>query len=365
VDTASLPEPVSRYEDGKAFHVYIPGVGGTGVLTLNALLSQAALLDGKHAKSYDQTGAAQKWGAVLSSLLIAREAGDLVTNRVGAGQADLYLACDLLGASEPVNLDRCDPERTAAVINTSVLPSGEMVRQARPSPDAAAMAAAILRFCDPARSVSVDARRLAEGLFGDYMATNVFLLGVAHQSGLLPLSARAIETAIELNDVQVRQNRLAFRYGRLHAADPRSVLRGVEPEPPAPAASSLSDSEARAHAALLERCRGLDDETGRLMAIRIGELSSGETQVGDIVEQAGIHQSGVSRHLHILQAAGFVSMRPDGQRRLYSLKPEGFRELDEWLARYRRLWEARLDRLGTALEDQRRCRLRRRKEKRT
>jgi indolepyruvate ferredoxin oxidoreductase len=272
VDAASLPEPVPRYDDSKPFHVYIPGVGGTGVLTLNALLSQAALLDGKHAKSYDQTGAAQKWGAVLSSLLIAREPGDLVTNRVGAGQADLYLACDLLGASEPGNLDRCDPERTAAVINTSVLPSGEMVRQARPSPDAAAMAAAILRFCDAARSVSVDARRLAEDLFGDYMATNVFLLGVAYQSGLLPLSARAIETAIELNDVQVRQNRLAFRYGRLHAADPRSVLRRVEAEPPARAASGLSGSEARAHAALLERCRGLDEETRRLLAIRVGEL---------------------------------------------------------------------------------------------
>jgi indolepyruvate ferredoxin oxidoreductase len=278
VDPASLPEPVARHDAARPFHIYIPGVGGTGVLTLNALLCQAALLDGKHARSYDQTGAAQKWGAVLSSVLIARDRSDLVTNRVGAGQADLYLACDLLAAAEPANLDRCDPERTAAVINTTVLPSGEMVRQARAAPDAAAMTASILRFSDASRSMSVDARRLAEGLFRDYMATNVFLLGVAYQSGFVPLAAAAIEAAIELNDVQVEQNLRAFRYGRLYAADPRRVLRLVEPGPPTldderqRVASALSASEARAYAAQLDRCRDLDDETRRLIAIRIGEL---------------------------------------------------------------------------------------------
>src|SRR5580693_8917707 len=79
-------------------------------------------------------------------------------------------------------------------------------------------------------------------------------------------------------------------------------------------------------------------------------LRNGERQVNDIVEQTRIHQSGVSRHLRILHEAGFVSMRPDGQRRLYCLKPEPFRELDKWLAQYRKLWEARLDRLGAALD---------------
>lgn len=79
-------------------------------------------------------------------------------------------------------------------------------------------------------------------------------------------------------------------------------------------------------------------------------LRAGEQQVGDVVEKAGIHQSGVSRHLRILSESGFVSMRPDGQRRLYALKPEPFRELDAWLDRYRTLWEGRLDRFGAALE---------------
>jgi DNA-binding transcriptional ArsR family regulator len=79
-------------------------------------------------------------------------------------------------------------------------------------------------------------------------------------------------------------------------------------------------------------------------------LRSGEQQVNDVVEKAGVHQSGVSRHLRILSEAGFVSVRPDGQRRLYALKPEPFRQLDEWLGSYRTLWEERLDRFGAALE---------------
>ena len=80
-------------------------------------------------------------------------------------------------------------------------------------------------------------------------------------------------------------------------------------------------------------------------------LRGGERQVGDIVAQAGVHQSGVSRHLRILHESGFVTVRPDGQRRLYALRPEPFRELDAWLAGYRQLWEARLDRFGAALEE--------------
>lgn len=79
-------------------------------------------------------------------------------------------------------------------------------------------------------------------------------------------------------------------------------------------------------------------------------LRSGERQVNDIVEAVGIHQSGVSRHLRILYDAGFVAVRPDGQRRLYTLRPDPFRELEAWLAQYRQLWEARLDRFGAALD---------------
>lgn len=85
--------------------------------------------------------------------------------------------------------------------------------------------------------------------------------------------------------------------------------------------------------------------------LRIVEaMKSGECAVGDIVERMDIHQSGVSRHLGILQKAGIVQMRPDGQRRLYSLRKEAFDEIEAWMAGYRRLWERRLDRFGAALE---------------
>jgi DNA-binding transcriptional ArsR family regulator len=100
----------------------------------------------------------------------------------------------------------------------------------------------------------------------------------------------------------------------------------------------------------LDAFQALADPTRRSI---VEALRNGERQVNDIVEQAGIHQSGVSRHLRILHDAGFVSMRPDGQRRLYFLRPEPFRELEKWLAQYRNLWEARLDRLEAALEKQR------------
>jgi DNA-binding transcriptional ArsR family regulator len=100
----------------------------------------------------------------------------------------------------------------------------------------------------------------------------------------------------------------------------------------------------------LDAFQTLADPTRRRI---LDSLRHGERQVNDIVEQAGVHQSGVSRHLRILSEAGFVSMRPDGQRRLYALEPAPFRELDVWLAQYRSLWEARLDRFGAALETRR------------
>ena len=97
----------------------------------------------------------------------------------------------------------------------------------------------------------------------------------------------------------------------------------------------------------IEPFQTLADPTRRRV---LDALSGGERQVNDLVAEMGIQQSGVSRHLRILLEAGFVAVRPDGQRRIYSLKPDPFREIDDWLGKYRQLWEARLDRFGAALE---------------
>jgi DNA-binding transcriptional ArsR family regulator len=110
----------------------------------------------------------------------------------------------------------------------------------------------------------------------------------------------------------------------------------------------------------VEAFQALADPT-RLLIIEA--LRAGERPVNDLVAQVDIHQSGVSRHLRILQEAGFVQVRPDGAQRLYSLRPEPFRELDAWIDRYRRLWEARLDRFAAALEKKQQARAQTRKGK--
>jgi indolepyruvate ferredoxin oxidoreductase len=202
----------------------------------------------------------------------------VAANKVGLGRADLYLALDLLAAGTRVNLDRCDPARTVAVVNSSVLPSGEMVRNADFTPPVDAIRAQIDRFTRPEANVVVDARRLSEGLFGDYMATNMLVLGVAYQAGLLPLTGTAIEEAVRLNGVAVEQNLQAFRYGRLWLADPDRLRQLVEPPARsfeterATALERLGGRDASAYVSLLNRCAPLDPEARRLLAFRVGEL---------------------------------------------------------------------------------------------
>ncbi|MFQ5931438.1 MAG: indolepyruvate ferredoxin oxidoreductase family protein, partial [Nitrospiraceae bacterium] len=278
LESEVIPAPERRVELDRPYHIYIPGVGGTGVITINALLCYAALVEGKRVLSYDQTGAAQKWGPVVSSLVIAADGHPVAAGKVGLGKADLYLAFDLMAGANRTNLDRCDPDRTVAVVNTMLLPSGEMIRNVTLKAPIGAMEEAIARFTNSERSVYVEARRLAEALFGDYMMTNIFTLGAAYQCGLLPLDAGSIEAAIRLNGVQVEQNIQAFRYGRLQVSHPSRLAalteqpRRVFEEERASALSRLSVKDAQAYGPMLERCAHLDEEARRMLAIRIGEL---------------------------------------------------------------------------------------------
>ncbi len=283
------------------FHLYMPGVGGTGVLTANAILAFAAMLDDHAVISFDQTGAAQKWGSVLSSLVLLpsrylawrplASTGHPIpsepvkalaySNKVGKGRADLYLALDEVGAVTPVNLDRCSPERTATMINTDLFPTGEMVRDIRHTVDVASMRASIAAHVRPDGLHEVPARGIAEGLFGDYMMTNMVAIGASYQAGLLPLSVEAIEGAIELNGVGVEANIQAFRYGRLWVQDPDRILAVLSPPPldaaeeRAVRAAALTGRRRHAYARL---CRRVDEaldlspETQRLLAVRLAEL---------------------------------------------------------------------------------------------
>ena len=222
IDPAILPDPVLP-DVSEPYSIYMPGLGGTGVLTANAILAQAATLDGHEVKSYDQSGAAQKWGAVLSSLIISKAGNPLISNRVGYGKANLYLVLDLLAAVDKVNLISCNPALTAAVINSDVMPSADMIRDPRitlPKPN---MITTIANTVKDQGVVVVDARRVAEGLFGDYVMTNMVTIGAAYQAGVLPISANSIETAIRMNGRQIETNLLAFRAGRLSQSDPEAL----------------------------------------------------------------------------------------------------------------------------------------------
>ncbi len=278
LDATSVPEPAHKARIDGTYAIYIPGVGGTGVVTLNALLCYAALIDGKSLLNLDQTGLAQKGGAVLSNVILAEDR-PVASNKVGMGTADLYLALDALGGVTPVNLDRTHPERTVAVVNTTPSPTGEMIRNnSLMFPSEAAIRHTLDPHTRSERNLYVDAGTLAESLFGDHMATNIFLLGVAYQAGLIPLSAESIEAAIELNGVAIQQNQQAFRYGRRYVYEPQAVTHlalprmKTTPEEHDDALATLDARDAEAYERLWSRCQHLDDEAKRLLAIRIGEL---------------------------------------------------------------------------------------------
>jgi indolepyruvate ferredoxin oxidoreductase len=278
LEATAMPEPATRATINDAFAIYIPGMGGTGVVTVNALLCYAALMEGKSLLNLDQTGLAQKGGAVLSNVIIT-EGQAVAANKVGMGAADLYLVLDALGGVSPGNLDRARADRTVAVVNTTPSPTGEMIRNnSLLFPTAGAICRMIDQYTQQDRNIYLDAGTIAENLFGDHMATNIFLLGIAYQAGFLPLKAESIESAIELNGVAVQQNQQAFRYGRRYVCDPQAVLDLALPhaknvaEERAAALDRLGAQQAEAYQQLLERCRHLDPEAQRLLAIRVGEL---------------------------------------------------------------------------------------------
>jgi len=216
-----MPEPAIKAGVGEGFEILMPGIGGTGVVTLNALLATAALLDGLSVTTLDQTGLAQKGGAVISSILIGKTPVELA-NKLSYGSANLLLGCDLLGAAATENLKRADPARTVAVVNSAEIPTGDSVRQGAVH-FGAPLLDAINRATRAGANHYVDASGLAESLFASHMAANILLLGVAYQAGHIPLSSAAIERAIELNGVEAQQNLSAFRWGRKYHHDPEAV----------------------------------------------------------------------------------------------------------------------------------------------
>ncbi|PYN96106.1 MAG: 2-oxoacid ferredoxin oxidoreductase [Candidatus Rokuibacteriota bacterium] len=262
----ALPEPVLKVNSDAS--IFMTGIGGTGVVTVNQILGTAALLAGKHVRGLDQTGLSQKGGPVVSHLKISDRPID-VANKVSAGEADCYLGFDVLVATSPQNLDHAGPEKTIAVVSTSKVPTGAMVTSTDVQfPETQGLLDSINRVTRKDENVYLDALGLAETLFDDHMAANLLVLGAAYQAGAIPVSETAIEEAIALNGVSVQMNTQAFRAGRLIVVDPRWAASLRKRRIGAVESTYALTAEARR----LIETTGATGELCRLIEIRVPEL---------------------------------------------------------------------------------------------
>ncbi|MCB1901208.1 MAG: 2-oxoacid:acceptor oxidoreductase family protein, partial [Rhodocyclaceae bacterium] len=265
-------EPQSKVDASFGFGIHVMGIGGTGSVTVVATIANAARLEGKHVIGLDQTGLAQKGGAVISDIKITHAPFD-GSNKISDGRSDLYLGFDILNATDPKNLDKCHPSRTIAVVSTTQTPTGQMVSDRHVMfPATARLTAGIDRVTRKEENVYIDGQALAEGLFGDAMATNNFMVGVAFQAGTIPLKAESIEAAIRNSGVAVEMSLAAFRWGRMAVIDRAFVEAEIA------RANAVSASEAAAHPQLSAAARAIVDavgakgETRRLLEVRVPDL---------------------------------------------------------------------------------------------
>jgi indolepyruvate ferredoxin oxidoreductase len=240
-DWPSLPEPALPAAE-RPFGILVTGIGGTGVVTIGALLGMAAHVEGKGVTVLDMTGLAQKNGAVMSHIRIAPRPEDLYSARIGSGEADAVIGCDMIVAASAEAQSKMASGRTRLAINNTEIPTAEFAR----NPDwvfpGADMQSELRAAVGAANANFVDATALATALMGDAIATNPFMLGFAYQKGMVPVSAAAIERAIELNGVAVEANRKAFLWGRRAAHDLARVERVAIPAEVVPITQHLSRS---------------------------------------------------------------------------------------------------------------------------
>ncbi len=239
---AGLPEPELPRADAP-YGIVVTGVGGTGVVTVGALLGMAAHLEGKDCTILDMTGLAQKGGAVISHVRIAETRDALHAVRLGTGAADVVLGCDMAVAADAEALMRVREGATRAVINSRMTPTSHFTLDPDIDFHEEHLSRVIRATAGDGMTDFVDATGLATALLGDAIATNLFLTGYAYQRGLVPVSAAAIERAIEINGVAVAGNVRAFNWGRAAAHDPARVEAAARPafQGAPPVAGDLED----------------------------------------------------------------------------------------------------------------------------
>ncbi|CAM5520304.1 hypothetical protein ATER59S_03981 [Aquamicrobium terrae] len=273
-----VPEPAVFALGREGWAAVIDGVGGTGVVTVGAILGMAAHLEGKGCGMIDMAGLAQKGGSVFTHVRIAAAPEDIHAIRVSAGKADLVLGCDLVVSGARKVLASVREGHTLFLANTAEVMPGDFTRQADYSLPAERLKKAIRAAAGDGKAHFFDATRAATVLFGNSLGANMFLLGMACQLGGLPLSAEALEKAIELNGQAVGMNVAAFRWGRRAAHDPACVknLAGRSGQGEAPARAETLDEIVSRRAAFLTSYQNA--AYGRRYADRIAALRAAEAR---------------------------------------------------------------------------------------
>ena len=229
-DWPALPAPNAPLLN-HPYGIVVTGIGGTGIVTIGAIVGMAAHLEGKGVGIIDMAGLAQKGGAVSSHIRIANTPDDIHAIRVAAGGADLVLGGDIVVVGAKKVLGAMKAGSTRVIVNTAEFLPGDFTRNAEFSLPTERLKRAIIGHAGRERTHFVDAGRLATALLGNSIGSNMFMLGYAYQLGALPLSAESIEHAIEMNGEAVAMNVSAFRYGRRAAVDPKAVEALIEPRP--------------------------------------------------------------------------------------------------------------------------------------
>jgi indolepyruvate ferredoxin oxidoreductase len=223
-----LPSP-KLPATAQPYNLLITGVGGMGVITLGALIGMAAHLDGKGISTLDMTGLAQKYGAVFSHLRIADRPEDIHAARIATGEAHAVLGGDLVVSASTEALAKMLEGHTRAVVSCTETPTAEFTRNRDWHFPLAGLQKQLSETLGADHVRFIDAQHLATRLIGDALYGNMLLLGYAWQNGLVPVSAAALDQAIELNGTAVEANRQAFQWGRRAAVDPEKVAKIAGP----------------------------------------------------------------------------------------------------------------------------------------
>ncbi|MGH6776428.1 MAG: indolepyruvate ferredoxin oxidoreductase family protein, partial [Bradyrhizobium sp.] len=268
-EIGELPAPAFQPALERPYNIAVAGVGGTGVLTIGALLGMAAHIEGMASMILDMSGLAQKGGAVLSHVRLSEHTADVTCSRIVTGTADLVLGADEVVCASKDAITLCEAGRTTGIINSHVIPTADFIRN-RDFNFQTGTVNSVMEGALRKESIFFDFTKPAEVLLGDSIATNIMMLGCAYQRGLLPLSAAAIEQAIQVNGVSVKMNTEAFRLGRLAAIEPARIaamMKGQDAPLPPKTLEQMSLEEIVAH-----RSAHLTDYQNKRLAKRYRHL---------------------------------------------------------------------------------------------